>query len=239
MTYYTFDKENEIIKAEEIIDNNGFFETLYFNGDKFPLKLYHLERIAKGLFRNNYMPEDFLSPIEKKLRDLGHTLRVRIDYYIKNRKLITELRFCKYPPDIEKFKIDFFDCGKLDNEYNLKKQDRGIYKKAFEWAQSKDLHEAILIDENGFILEGSFTNVFILKDDKIYTPPLSNGIVSGCFRRLLNGQAFCSIKSLTREDYNSADEIFLTNALRGIIPVKTMEDSLILKLREKFSLDKL
>lgn len=239
MTYYTFDQENEIIKAEEITDNSGFFETLYFNGNKFPLKLYHLERVAKGLFRQNFIPQDFLSPIEEKLRGLGHTLRVRVDYHIEKKELKTELRFCKYAPDIEKFKVDFFECGNLDNEYNLKKQNRGIYQKAFEWAKNKDLDEAILIDSNGFLLEGSFTNIFILKDDKIYTPPLSNGIVSGCFRRLLNGQPFVTIKSLTKQDYENADEVFLTNALRGIIPVKTMEDSLILKLREKFHLDKL
>lgn len=239
MTYYTFDQENEIIKAKPIEDKGGFFETLYFNGTKFPLRPYHLERIAKGLFRQNFVPEDILSPVESKLKELGHTLRVRVDYFIENRKLKTELRFCKYSPEIQTFKVDFFNTDKLDNPYNLKYQNRGIYQEAFEWAQSKELDEAILLNSEGNILEGSFTNVFILKDDKIYTPPISTGIVSGCFRRLLNGQPFVTIKALNKEDWDNADEIFLTNALRGIIPVKTMTDSLVLKLKNKFDLNSL
>jgi branched-subunit amino acid aminotransferase/4-amino-4-deoxychorismate lyase len=237
--YFSLDKDNEIVKAPDLIDQDGFFETMYFNGTRFPLKSYHLERVAKSLFRKNTLPVDIISPIEKRLQSLNNTLRVRVDYYVINKEVKVELRFCKYAPKADRFSVDFLQIESLNNEYNLKKQHRSTYHKAFEWAKENHLNEVILTDKNDELLEGSFTNIFLLKDDRIYTPPLSIGIVGGCFRRLLTGQPFVKVKTLTKKDYINADEIFLTNALRGITPVKTSEDSVVMQLLDKFSLDKI
>lgn len=237
--YFSLDKDNEVIQADELKNHDGFFETLYFNGDRFPLKPYHLERVAKSLFRKNTLPVDIISPIESRLKQLNNTLRVRIDYYVVNKEVQVELRFCKYEVKSERFLVDFFEIESLENQYNLKKQERSTYHKAFEWAKDKNLNEVILTDKEGQLLEGSFTNIFLLKNDMVYTPPLSNNIVGGCFRRLMTGQKFVKVKPLSISDFKEADEIFLTNALRGIIPVKTSQESLVMQLLDKFSLDKL
>ncbi|HQI04013.1 MAG TPA: aminotransferase class IV, partial [bacterium] len=82
--------------------------------------------------------------------------------------------------------------------------------------------EVILIDRNnGNILEGSYTNVFVKIGDEFFTPPDDGKILPGICRKY-----FIRYLKLTghkvHEEYFGIDklkngEIFLTNALRGVV----------------------
>lgn len=84
--------------------------------------------------------------------------------------------------------------------------------------------EVILIDRNtGFVLEGSYTNVFVKNGNEFFTPPDDGKIVAGICRKYFI--RYLKLKGLiVREEYFGVDklkngEIFLTNALRGVIKI--------------------
>src|SRR5690625_3316708 len=49
-------------------------------------------------------------------------------------------------------------------------------------AVEQDCYEAILFEENGFVTEGSSTNIYLVKDGKVYTHPATPRILKGCVR---------------------------------------------------------
>ncbi|WNJ19468.1 aminotransferase class IV [Pontibacter sp. G13] len=107
------------------------------------------------------------------------------------------------------------------------------YVLAARHARKEGFDEALLFTKNGLgishIAEGASTNLFLVTDRKITTPPLSTGCVSGIMRKQVIALAEqlklpCSEKSLRERDLLKADEVFLTNAIRGIVPVSRYKD---------------
>jgi para-aminobenzoate synthetase/4-amino-4-deoxychorismate lyase len=75
--------------------------------------------------------------------------------------------------------------------------------------------ETVFVDSDGFVTEGSFTNVFVQRDGKLLTPPLSRGLLPGILReRLLEeGRA---LEAELRED-DLKDGFLIGNSLRGLV----------------------
>ncbi len=115
----------------------------------------------------------------------------------------------------------------LDAFANLKHTDRSIYEKALNYARENDVDDALVLNENNMVADASIYNVFIIKDGIIYTPPLTDGPVAGVLRELLLTRlpaVQIAEKSITLQDVYAADEVFLTNVIRGIRWVKYMDD---------------
>ena len=90
-------------------------------------------------------------------------------------------------------------------------------------AVQKGLDDSLLV-QDGFINEGSSSNAFIIKDDHIYTPSLSNFILGGITRSTVI--TFCKTKNIQikeqkihLDDVMDAQEVFLTSATGFVIPV--------------------
>lgn len=102
---------------------------------------------------------------------------------------------------------------------------------AKQTAFSQDAHEAIL-HKDGYITQCSTSNVFLVKNNVIYTHPANNSIVHGCIRSLIKKFAtnlnitFNEIK-FKLEDIKKADEMFLTNSVDEILPIIKVDDQLI------------
>jgi len=81
-----------------------------------------------------------------------------------------------------------------------------------------DAAEVIFMNEEGQICEGSFTSLFIQKDGQFLTPALSCGLLDGVLRQTFieNGKAVEAI--LTLDDLKAAEQIFIGNSLRGLMP---------------------
>lgn len=115
----------------------------------------------------------------------------------------------------------------LDMFENLKHTDRSLYDAALEYARLEDFDDAVVLNEAGNVADAAIYNVFIVKDGAIYTPPLSDGPVAGVLRELLLTRLEKHIiveKSISPADLYSADEIFLTNAIKGIRWVGRFDD---------------
>jgi len=86
------------------------------------------------------------------------------------------------------------------------------------------LGERILLLPDGRVCEGTVSNVFIVTEGAVWTPPASCGILMGVTRRLvLRAASGLGIpgreEALTRHDLYRSEEMFLTNSVRGIVPV--------------------
>lgn len=92
-------------------------------------------------------------------------------------------------------------------------------------ANINGVDDAICVDKNGFISEGSGENVFIVKNGKIYTPPSSTGALQGItaavVMRLARKLGYEVIeKNITPFELFVADEVFLTGTAAEIAPVR-------------------
>jgi para-aminobenzoate synthetase/4-amino-4-deoxychorismate lyase len=96
-----------------------------------------------------------------------------------------------------------------------KTSDRAFYD---EPRLASGAFEVLFIDEEGFLTEGSFTNIFVPRDGKLVTPPLERGLLPGILRErlLANGEAMEA--DLRPPDLG--EEFFIGNALRGLIPAR-------------------
>jgi branched-chain amino acid aminotransferase len=97
-------------------------------------------------------------------------------------------------------------------------------------AYNRGAKEAVIIDGRGRVLEGTTSNVFLIKDQTLTTPPESEGILPGITRmHLLRVAATLGIPvritTLTRGDLISADEVFISSTVREVLPVTSIDGS--------------
>ena len=89
--------------------------------------------------------------------------------------------------------------------------------------------EAILLTDDGYIADGSGENVFVVKDGKITTPPLSTSILPGITRNSIIQIAqdlgyTVDETNLIRTDLYLADEIFMTGTAAEVTPIRSVDD---------------
>jgi len=82
--------------------------------------------------------------------------------------------------------------------------------------------EVLFLNKDNQLCEGSFTSLFVEKNGQLYTPPLSAGLLPGILRAELIQTGKAAEKTLTLNDFLSADNIYLGNSLRGLIPATLM-----------------
>jgi branched-chain amino acid aminotransferase len=93
------------------------------------------------------------------------------------------------------------------------------------YARGNNFDNAILFNTDDNVIECFNSNIFIVKEDIIYTPPVSDGCVSGIMRGWVLNNEIVIKKSLSEKEILNADEIFITNAVSGIISIKEVEET--------------
>lgn len=88
--------------------------------------------------------------------------------------------------------------------------------------------EALMLDANGFVSEGSGENLFIVRDGVLYTPDLTSAL-DGITRRTIMAYAAdmgieCREKTITRDEVYIADEAFLTGTAAEVTPMRELDD---------------
>jgi 4-amino-4-deoxychorismate lyase len=92
----------------------------------------------------------------------------------------------------------------------------------------QDCREGLMCDEFGRVIEGTMTNLFIVSHDSLLTPKLSHSGVEGIMRGLVLERAAelsleTRVMDINKSDVLQADEVFLTNSLIGLWPVRRIE----------------
>ena len=97
-------------------------------------------------------------------------------------------------------------------------------------AYAQGAFEAILLNTRGEVAEGAGSNVFMVKDERLLTPPLSCGLLAGITRELtLEIAAHEGVpyeeRVLHPLDLQTADELFITSTLKELAPMVTLDGS--------------
>lgn len=87
-----------------------------------------------------------------------------------------------------------------------------------EWSDLA-IHEGLLRDADERVICATAANVFVVRDGRVFTPRLDRCGIEGIARAWVMSQVDVTEADLERDDVESADELFLTSSLRGILPV--------------------
>jgi len=119
--------------------------------------------------------------------------------------------------------VDIFtELGKPTNFLsNIKTCNSLVYVLAGIHKSQNNLDDVLLLNQNGFLCEASSSNVFVYYQNHLYTPALSEGCVEGVMRQVVINIANRIGIPLTEAQINpeilyEADEVFLTNSVKGI-----------------------
>ena len=100
---------------------------------------------------------------------------------------------------------------------------------ALDDAKRRGAHEAIIVDAHGQLVEGTTSNIFVVREGALCTPPVEAGILEGITRRSVlelaaqRGLPFREV-ALRASDLERASEVFITSSIREIVPVVRVDD---------------
>ena len=218
----------------------GLFETMLVRNGTIELLPYHLERLFAGigqlhlelptLLKQEQLEEQVLRTVRKnKLESL---CRVRLQVFsgtggILSAEIVKAGFVIECYPihdEITRLNENGLVVGiaegiskSPDTLSHLKSCNALVYAMAARQARIEKWNDALVTNPQGNIIESTIANVFWVKDDIIYTPPISEGCIAGVMRRhLMREWGNVQEMPLTATELNNADEVFLTNAIRNI-----------------------
>jgi branched-chain amino acid aminotransferase len=110
---------------------------------------------------------------------------------------------------------------------NAKVENISLREKADKLMQESRCYEVLLVDSNGLISEGSRSNVFFIKDNSLFTPPIE--LVLGGITRQVVVNLAKSLRIQFKEDYISINKLaefdgaFLTGTSPGVLPIAKID----------------
>lgn len=227
---------------------DGAFESILVNNGKVELLSYHYERIKNTCRALGF---DDLNIIQ--LKDLIQLIpsqgmyKVRLTYFRTGNAMYysdqLKTDYIAEVSELNDIKQEVYNIGVYDHplkSYSFLSSSKLTncmpYVEATRYAKHYSLDEVIILNNRGEVCESSYCNVFLVKDGIISTPNLESGCVAGTMRAYLLDQEDIVERSVSLDDLLEADEVFLTNAVRGIIPARIriqQWNEVALKLREK------
>ncbi len=212
----------------------GVFETMRsYNGCIFMLES-HLKRLRSACILLGVKPPDIrnlkisISTCMKMNR--VKNARIRLTAVACGKRLCIGLsvsRICGKAQGIKGYRIMVVNSPRRNVTVLscVKSIRREFYDRLYLKAQSAGYDEAIFLNVGGFVVEGARTNVFLLKNGRLCTPALSVGCLPGITRSIVFKLARQGAVAVRQEgcisvaDLMRADEVFVTNAVIGIMPV--------------------
>ena len=186
---------------------------------KFPYSLAKLKEIIKRTVRINDIQDVYVRLTLWK-SDSG------TDILVMTRKY--------QPCSLQKYKSGLRTCiyslRQNENSFlaRLKTTNYIFYQLAYKEAKKRIFDEAIILNNRGYITEGSRSNIFLVKGEALFTPALECGCLDGITRRVIFDLAKkyhipVYTGNFTLQDLYESDEAFLTNSLTGVMPLASLE----------------
>ena len=203
----------------------GAFETIWVYKNKAVFIEEHLDRLKNAVFYLNIVQEPIDQWIDKQKKE--------IEKYISENPMengVLKLTVSKENITITSRKNTYtteqYEKG-FELEYsNIRRNETSpfTYMKTLNYsdciwekrkAKENGFDEPIFLNTKGEICEGATTNIFFVSKDKIVTPPVSSG-------QYIMKIANVEERIIRPENISEFTEIFLTNSLLGIMPVKRL-----------------
>ena len=199
------------------------FETMLLENRKILLLEEHLLRLksSASFFLFRYDDNKIQKAIHKTILNSDSHNKQKLKLLIsKWGEVKIDISDVLAPP--EKIKVIISKSRiKTGNKYQyFKTTNRKIYDKENIFFSRRGFFDIIYFNERSELAEGAITNIFLKRGDTYFTPPQTSGILPGVYRKfMLRSNSSVKEKVLYFEDLMSAEEIILTNALRGEIKV--------------------
>jgi D-alanine transaminase len=185
----------------------------------------HITRLKKNISSLKYSLSDQIDLEEIILEIISKNKFSKQVIYVQISRGTDSVR--DHIPSTDLIPTVFVSSHELKTEFSLSSGEKAtsllanvIYRSE---AKQQGVFETILF-ENGFITEGSVSNVFCCIENKIITPPLTENILPGVTRKVILN--LIQDTSLVYEEtkipidtFLSAEEIWVTNSTKGIIPI--------------------
>jgi para-aminobenzoate synthetase/4-amino-4-deoxychorismate lyase len=95
---------------------------------------------------------------------------------------------------------------------------RELYDREWQhYADTMKADEVLYLNERGELAEGSRTNIFVERDGKLVTPPLSSGLLPGVLRSELLASGKAVEATLTPDDLEGSNVVYVGNSVRGLV----------------------
>jgi len=224
---------------------DALFETMHANGKQVQFFNDHMQRLitAMGMLRMEVPSRIKTHGIEQEITRLLHTnrhlkgARVRMTVFRNpGGKYAPADLSCSYLIETEALERDIYGLNEkgliidvfsllkkpLTPFSNLKTTNDLIYIMAGIHKNEKGLGECLLINTRDEITEAIHFNVFLVSNNVIHTPPLASGCMNGIMRKKIieyareAGYEVRDREPLALDNFLHADEVFLTNAVKGL-----------------------
>jgi para-aminobenzoate synthetase/4-amino-4-deoxychorismate lyase len=200
-------------------DDLRLIETMRFDGVRFPLLDRHVERLSSSAdyFGYPFDPERFRERVRRAVPgDAPETLRkvrATLDRWGRTRVESEPLS----PPDSPwRLTIAERRADRTDPLFFHKTTHRRVYTEALRAARAEGFDEALLLNQEGEVTEGTYSNVFVREGDRLWTPPVESGGLGGVYRDyVLDNEPSAGERVLTPDDLRAADALYCCNAVRG------------------------
>jgi len=223
---------------------DGLFETMRSRGTTIPFFDYHYERLFRGMDVMRMVPgivsKSFLRESAERLiktDKLFNGNSIRISVFRKEggkyAPLTNDVDFLIEVDPVADNKFTLNDKGLFVDTYeehfkssselgNFKNSSAALLVLAGINMQRRKLDDILILNEKNVLVEALSSNVFVYKGNKLITPSLKTGCVAGVMRRVIIDIAseqnieVEESDSLVPENLLTADEVFISNAMRGI-----------------------
>ncbi len=214
------------------------FESMLIRNSEVSFLDEHINRLkaTADFFLFKFDEKSFRKDLEKFLKKLKRTDSLKLKVMLNKYGLISfKVSALKIP--VEKIRV-ILSKSRINSQNKFqyfKTTNRKLYDKEYEFYSSKEFYEVLYLNEKSHLAEGSITNIFIRKGLNYFTPTLSSGILPGIYRSfMMKKNPEIKEKNISLHDLLNADEIILTNSVRGEVKV----DELYLNEREYISFNK-
>ncbi len=214
----------------------GLFETMRAYRRNIVYFDAHLKRISGScriLGLSLPYPPDKLKKIIAKALELNYSSNacIRLTVWKAEKGAGISVSVKKYTPyPAKKYRDGFSACVSRfrQNEDSMLARHKSanylLCRLSYMEAHTKGFDEALILNNKGYIAEASRSNIFLVKDNTLFTPALSCGCLDGVTRRLVLDLAkkynIAILEgNFTLPDLFSSDAAFLTNSLIGIMPL--------------------
>ena len=238
-TNQSFMKDNRAFRF-----GDGVFESIRIvNGLPYNLQ-FHIERMLQGAiilnleipnhFSVDYFKSQIKSLIEKNSIQAGGKARISLfrdgegTYFSESNKAVFFIDASHLPNNYfvlneHGLMVDIY--SEMNKSVNVLSKYKSINAllpiMAANFAKKNNFQECFILNAKGKIIESISSNVFIVSNGVLYTPPLEDGCIGGIMRmNVINTAIENGItvyeNTLSPQNLLAADEIFLTNAIQGI-----------------------
>jgi branched-chain amino acid aminotransferase len=240
--------------ANVLVQNRGFlygdavFETVKIVNEKILFLEDHYFRLMSSMrvirmeipmnFTLEYLEDQILSLVKKD--EIASSARARITvyrnvggYYLPQNNEVSFLikasvfESKEYSLNEQEYEVDLYKDFYVTKQLlsSIKTTNRLINVTGSIYAHENGLDNCVLLNDSKNVAEALQGNIFMLKGNKLITPPVSEGCLNGVMRKQIIELAKkiegieVAEEIISPFDLQKADELFVTNVIKGIQPI--------------------